>query len=620
LDEQLKIRGYRIEPAEVELALCQHPAVSQAVVVGDSSSGMTSLGAYFVGPEVLPIKSLRPFLATLLPDYMIPQFFIQLKEIPLTNNGKVNKALLPRPGTMRPDTAADTTEKPRNKVEQRLLELWREILCNPAITSTDNFFQMGGNSIRAIQIVTRLQENFRVSVNDLYSFQNVRALAANIVYSKDNLKKNARSLLKTIRKQAKLRAPGSVPPASPSSPRLQNEYQERVQKYAGVDLQNKNNFRHFFLTGATGYLGTYLLKSILERTNARVSVLVRSRNHEGAVARVMNKLDFYFGKTLAPGDRSRVVVYSGDLTEECFGLAPENYQRLAQYTDCVINCAANVRHYGSYEDFKAINLSAVNHLISFCSTGTYKPLQHISTISVASGASADHEVSTFSEFDSGVGQVSGSYYVQTKLEAEKLLLASRQNGLSCNIFRVGNLTFDATNGKFQENIEDNAFYSLFKSYVELKYLPSSGRFEFSHVDEAADAILRLIESKNLVNETYHIHNPLTVTSDQLAGYLQSLGYEINLLEAEEFVKYLLKNRKLRGDLINNILLRFNFFDAAGAFRPVRIASDKTILLLSRMGFEWTPIKKVHIRRMMEYCMAVNFMEVQPVSMSNEEHE
>jgi thioester reductase-like protein len=192
--------------------------------------------------------------------------------------------------------------------------------------------------------------------------------------------------------------------------------------------------------------------------------------------------------------------------------------------------------------------------------------------------------------------------------------------LRCNIFRVGNLTFDATNGKFQENINDNAFYSLLKSYVELKYLPLPGEFEFSPVNEVADAILRLIESKNLINETYHIHNPMTITSDQLAGYLQSLGYEVSLLEAEAFVKYLLKNKSLKGDLINNILLRFNFFDATGVSTPVRIKSDKTLLLLKRIGFEWTPIKKAHIRRMMEYCMAVNFLAVQPVLTPNEEPE
>jgi amino acid adenylation domain-containing protein len=153
-DQQLKIRGYRVEPGEVEACLTRHPAVDQAVVALSAAGDLT---AYVIPAGVAPGASqLRDFLRAELPDYMIPTAVVVLGEFPLTPNGKVDRAALPAPGTLR---WAPPAQAPRDELEGTIADVWAEVLGRPAgtISAREDFFDAGGHSLLAARVVARLE-------------------------------------------------------------------------------------------------------------------------------------------------------------------------------------------------------------------------------------------------------------------------------------------------------------------------------------------------------------------------------------------------------------------------------------------------------------------------------
>lgn len=169
-DEQVKIRGYRIELAEITHCLSQHSEIIDSVVI----SQQNSLICYFVAKKSLIIDELKNYLRQFLPEYMIPTLWMQLAQLPLTPNGKVDKKALPVVNQLITLEFA----KPRNDKEQQVALVWQLVLKREKISIYDNFFDLGGDSIRAIQIVAQLrQQYFLVETKDVFLYPTVAQLA-----------------------------------------------------------------------------------------------------------------------------------------------------------------------------------------------------------------------------------------------------------------------------------------------------------------------------------------------------------------------------------------------------------------------------------------------------------
>jgi acyl carrier protein len=169
-DDQVKIRGYRIELREIENCLQKYSDInSAAVIVRKSDSTNKELVAYFVSNQSIVVSELRTYLAKMLPGYMLPEFLIQLAELPLTANGKIDKKLLPDPKTISQSIASSYCA-PRNEIEERLVAAWCEILDRERIGITDNFFDLGGHSLKAARMVNQIQREFNINIgiNDIF--------------------------------------------------------------------------------------------------------------------------------------------------------------------------------------------------------------------------------------------------------------------------------------------------------------------------------------------------------------------------------------------------------------------------------------------------------------------
>jgi amino acid adenylation domain-containing protein/non-ribosomal peptide synthase protein (TIGR01720 family) len=199
-DDQVKVRGYRVELKEIEHALLQCKEVEQVIVLAQYSEGRDlQLVAYVVAKTKLNSNNLRMELGTFLPEYMVPDTFIEIDKIPLTINGKIDKNALPDPEENKMSTGVEFIAA-RNVLEERLVEIWKEILGAEVIGVNDNFFDLGGQSIKAIKVVMKVQKEFKVSLNLQELFQNptIDFIANRINEMSSSLEIDASKIKKTI--------------------------------------------------------------------------------------------------------------------------------------------------------------------------------------------------------------------------------------------------------------------------------------------------------------------------------------------------------------------------------------------------------------------------------------
>jgi amino acid adenylation domain-containing protein len=164
-DSRVKIRGYRIETFEIELALLGNPVVEQTMIeCRESASGDTYLIAYIVPARTVSVSEIRRFLKDRIPDYMIPSSFIFLDSFPITPNGKIDRKALPEPNKARPLLDVQFIE-PTGAIEEVLASIWRDVLEIDEIGTQDNFFDIGGNSLTAMQVVAQVENQFQISLS-----------------------------------------------------------------------------------------------------------------------------------------------------------------------------------------------------------------------------------------------------------------------------------------------------------------------------------------------------------------------------------------------------------------------------------------------------------------------
>ncbi len=178
-DNQVKVRGFRVELGEVESILAQHPRVRDvAVVVRSGPTGERRLVAYVVSDDPLTARELRELLRGKLPEYMVPAAFTQLERLPLTSNGKVDRARLPEPAESREANASAAL--PRNDVECQMIGIWEEVLGVSGIGTRDNFFDLGGHSLLASRLFVRIEQEFGIQlpIATLFQAPTVEGLAA----------------------------------------------------------------------------------------------------------------------------------------------------------------------------------------------------------------------------------------------------------------------------------------------------------------------------------------------------------------------------------------------------------------------------------------------------------
>lgn len=178
IDNQVKIRGYRIELGEIENSILTYPGIDKVCVIDiDDSYGNKEVCAYIVTRDERITYDLRKYLLNKLPTYMVPSYFVIVDEIPITSNGKVNKAALPKPNNDHVDTIEYVA--PRTDTEKRLVTVWREVLGVEQIGIDNNFFEIGGHSLKATVLMSKIQKEFNILIDmkDVFDYPTIRELS-----------------------------------------------------------------------------------------------------------------------------------------------------------------------------------------------------------------------------------------------------------------------------------------------------------------------------------------------------------------------------------------------------------------------------------------------------------
>jgi amino acid adenylation domain-containing protein/non-ribosomal peptide synthase protein (TIGR01720 family) len=181
LDHQVKIRGYRIELGEVEAQLNTCKGINEAVVmVHETEQGSKELVGYYTVNRECTLSEIRNYLLKIIPEYMIPTYLIQLDEMPLTSNGKLNRQALPRPSGEQVERSEYMA--PTNEIEAMVAEIWGEILNIKQVGIQDHFYELGGDSIKALQILFRLQsKGYQLEVRDIMQYSTIEELAPHVL-------------------------------------------------------------------------------------------------------------------------------------------------------------------------------------------------------------------------------------------------------------------------------------------------------------------------------------------------------------------------------------------------------------------------------------------------------
>ena len=589
LDNQVKIRGFRVEISEIDNVVKQYPGVSKLFTLVKEMNGSKVLITYFTAERVINIQDIILFLQERLPLYMIPQYLMQLETIPLTINGKVDKAQLPMPKT----ETKNRYIAPENDVQKQLCEIWCKIFNLKKVGILDNFFELGGDSLLAIRLQTEaLKQNININYSDIFEYQTIKSL------SEKNQKKK---FYKIDEKYDYSKINELI----------------KINNIANIEESKENEIGDLLLFGATGFLGTHILDKYLSETNGKIYCLVRRKNNEDSEQRLKSILNFYFENKYDEEFGKRIFVVYGDITKENFGLEPKEYKTLGKKIDVVVNSAALVKHFGDFEMFKSINVIGTKNIIKYCKEFD-KKLYHVSTMSVAGISAIDEDVENdderilFGEDNFYVGQNLNNAYVYTKFEAEKAILEEIQDGLQACILRMGNIFNRTSDGKFQINVSENAYVSRIKSILNLgviqkRFLEHS--LEFTPVDSSAQAILTIMKNDPKFN-ILHLFNTKLINFPNLVAILNNLGYNIQLVNDTEFadkVKEFLKDENLKNQIAGLIpdLKKNKTLSIVAKTLP---NAYFTTLYLKSIGFDWPEIDKEYVEQFLSYFKKIGYIE------------
>ena len=586
-DFQVKLRGLRIELEEIENKIVDFPDISKAIVcIKTDSFGRQFICAYYTASTKISVPKLRAFLNNYLPSYMVPLYYSQLSNFAYTPNGKIDRKKLPEPVF---NTSSKELVAPSTETEKKLSEIFEKLLRISPISVEDNFFEIGGDSLLALKLqIEILKLGVSIPFADIYKYNSVRQLATHM----DSLNSSI-NIAKTLNA---------------------DDFKD-IDKLLNADMQNVEisntvvNIGNVLLSGATGFLGAHILSYIIDNSPFSVYCLIRQNSSSDTTQKLLNRLNYYFGNKYDALINKRIFVVTADIVKNKLDIDKNTEELLNKNISCVINSAANVKHYGSYETFEDINVTGVKNLVDFCNT-YHKKFVQISTISVSGNSLFDlgndknnfAEDRYFSENNLYIGQSLENVYIRSKFFAEKLILDNViNNNLDALILRVGNITNRSYDGKFQPNAEENAFSNRIKAFLELGVIPDYLKdiyVEFSPVDDVARAVVQSIEHINNLH-VLHIYNHNHIYLSDLINMIPN--NRVQFISGAEFKNILdekLNNEKdqyslsfLVNDLNDSKVITYN--------SSIKIKNDFSKKLLNTIGFKWSNIDKQYIYNLLK---------------------
>ncbi|MFE2943146.1 amino acid adenylation domain-containing protein [Streptomyces sp. NPDC059255] len=498
-DTEFKISGHRVHPAEVETALLTHPRIREAAVVGQLlPDGTRRLVAHLVAEAPPPSSAgIRAHARARLPAAMIPSAVEFHGRLPRTGSGKIDRVALSTPTVpTAPTVTAPGTGSP---LERTITDIWRQLLGADQVSPSDDVFDLGAQSLQAIQAANRLGVELQREIRVAWLFQYPTATGLTEFLER--------------RTQESALAPG-LPAALLTDTVLDDDI--RPGPASGADTEP----RKILLTGATGFVGTHLLAELLATTSADIVCLVRAADPDEAANRVRRALDAQRIPVRAPAWK-RVTAVPSDVARRQLGLDPALFAELAETCDVIFHNAATVSILREYAGLRAANAESTRQLLRMAAVRS-TPLHLVSTLSVAPPLSRSAEVPE-AFLPSHPGLRSG--YQQSKWASERLLEQAAERGLPVTVHRLGRVVGPPGTGYVNES---DFLWSVLRAGIPAGILPDLFEAEtWTPVDYVARAVVRLSLDRHRPRRIVFNHAPQPpVRLADLYDWVREYGYPV----------------------------------------------------------------------------------------------
>jgi amino acid adenylation domain-containing protein/thioester reductase-like protein len=513
-DFQVKIRGCRIELGEIQAVLSQHPAVEEAAVLAlQEGPDDKRLVAYVHTRRSLEKGELREFLRQRVPEYMVPSAFVEVEQMPLNSNGKLDRKRLPVPAAAKVAEGQGVLSN-RTPIQQKLHDLWSRLLKVSEIGIDDSFFDLGGHSLLALRLMEEVQEAFQVQLplRSLFTPPTIAGLAEKIE--------------------------AALSGDEDGSDETEVDFDLEASLDPSITLQRELPMAAapatILLTGATGFIGSFLLSELLQRTQANVYCLVRAASRDEGTVRLqrqMERLDLW-----QPHLESRITVVSGDLSSPRFGLSQAQYDELAETTDTIYHSGAWVSFLYPYRVLKPANVLGTEEILRLACLHKTKLVHFISTIGVFPQSSPflppgeqdwimkEDDVPNWQGLDLG--------YSQSKWVAERLVSAAGSRGLPVAIYRPSNAYGHAETG---DGNSHDFLYRFIYGCGQMRCVPDiEWDLNLVPVDFVARAIAELSLGDGAIGGVFHLVNDASNSMRDITNCIASSGRAIERIPYQEW--------------------------------------------------------------------------------------
>ncbi|TAK74781.1 MAG: amino acid adenylation domain-containing protein [Gammaproteobacteria bacterium] len=533
-------------------------------------------------------RSLRKAMRKKLPDYMIPSMFVTLLQFPLTFSGKVDVKALPPPQEFEEQLQKEYIE-PKTATEKALTQIWSTLLGKKNISMSDNFFDIGGNSLKAAELSVNILNQFKTSIPTKILFDlSYIPILAQFIDSKGKKYNTETINQREIQRDCILQ--DNIVPT------------KRLSK----TIKNPQNI---LLTGAGGFLGIYLLRELLTTTQAKIYCLIRKGEFETAAKRLVSTVArFNLSNEISLADR-RIVVIASDISFNHFGLPLEQYNSLVDKIDLIYHCGAQVNIMAAYNKLRGSNVQGTLEVIKFAMMRVDKPIHYISTLS--SAYLKDEAGCLVEEFpDENYDELFGGYAI-SKWVSERLLTEAKNRGLPTAIYRSGYISGQSDTGITSLN---DALLMLIKGCIQLGFAPDMNEkitiLPVDFVSKATVDISLAYPDKPMV---YHIDHPTGILWMDLIAWLNDYGYKIQIIPMKEWKEKLINIPQ------DNALFPFlPYYLAMGDKQTSPDVSVKNAqAALQQVGLIYPEINDKLLSTYFDYLCRVNFIP-QPASSKTDE--
>jgi amino acid adenylation domain-containing protein/thioester reductase-like protein len=518
--------------------------------------------------QLVPL--IRGFAQRRLPEYMVPAQLLLANRIPLNVNGKVDRGALE--AARLHDCLRHDDSRPESDTERTIWQLWVSLFGTDAIGIDTNFFDAGGHSLLAAQLVFQVQETLKVqmSLQSLFENPTVRGMAAIIDSPRASTScVGQMDLQAEVVLDSDIHGDFSDPPVS-----------------APVEV---------LLTGATGFFGAAVLESLLRMTAARVICLVRADNEDDGWRRLSDNHAKYHAGRL---DRTRITVLCGDLAQPRLGLSQARIDDLACSLDAIYHCAALVNFTYPYSAQKAANVCGTQTVLSLAARGRRKPVHYVSTVGVFSPKEyrAKGRIFEADPAKTHAGLTLG--YTQAKWVAEQIVHEAALRGMPVSIYRPGRLSGHSATGAWHVN---DFFWRMLQVSLGIGAVPELHvPVDLCPVDYAADALVHLSLTQPQRGTAYHLVHPRPVSLKEFVDQVRALGHELRFTSLGEWFERARAHATGKGDEALPLLQLFDDSVLAEQWPAVHFDCSNTLQGLVTSGIECPPLDSALMTRYLHY--------------------